>query len=391
MKHKIPPHVIYVLEKLNMAGYQAYAVGGCVRDLLIGKEPDDWDVAASSKPEETMAVFDNTVPTGIKYGTVTVVAENKTVEVTTFRSDGNYFDGRRPESVQFCRDVLLDLRRRDFTVNAMAMDINGNISDPFGGKADLDKKLIRCVGKPSERFNEDGLRMLRALRFAATLGFSVEEETMQAIKSCGYLSANLSAERSSAELGKILCSVSPEYAKTAVDCKLLSKYISECDTEKINDLNRLPYDKNMRWAAFLISAEDEDKAALARKLRLDKKTIDFIKRTEEAISAGNFEDCENAKILAAIYGRKEVITAIFLSHIEKYDKLKTFLENTEILSRDELAVSGKDIVSLGLGPGPVLGKVLDALYLHAVKDPKLNKYEILMKIAEDMINKNNSK
>ena len=187
---KIPAYVRETLTALETAGHQAYCVGGCVRDSLLGRMPEDWDVTTSALPEETMKVFGNrAIPTGLKHGTVTVCCQEGKVETTTFRRDGVYADHRHPEQVTFTPDLTEDLARRDFTVNAMATDLRGTVYDPFDGQADLQEGILRCVGDPERRFSEDALRILRCLRFAAVLGFSVEPETGKALMTCRDLAA----------------------------------------------------------------------------------------------------------------------------------------------------------------------------------------------------------
>ena len=183
----IPREVCAVLQTLERAGHEAYIVGGCVRDILMGKPPHDWDVTTSALPEETMALFDHfAIPTGLRHGTVTVRSGETACEVTTFRTDGDYPDHRHPAAVTFTRSLLEDLQRRDLTVNAMAMDMRGTLHDPFGGQADIRRRVLRCVGEPERRFREDALRILRTLRFSATLGFAIGEDTHQALRAqCG--------------------------------------------------------------------------------------------------------------------------------------------------------------------------------------------------------------
>lgn len=202
---KAPKYVWAVLEALEAAGYEAWCVGGCVRDTLLGREPEDWDVTTSALPEEIMAVFgSHAFPTGLKHGTVTVRSQHQSVEVTTYRVDGTYHDHRRPDSVAFTRSLEEDLARRDLTVNAMAMDLRGTLRDPFGGQADLKAGILRCVGDPDRRFQEDALRILRVLRFAAVLGFSIEPGTATAIHQNRELLRDIAAERVQVEFFKLL-------------------------------------------------------------------------------------------------------------------------------------------------------------------------------------------
>lgn len=203
---RIPESVQKVLYELETAGYEAWCVGGCVRDTLLGRDPGDWDVTTSALPEETMAVFSgHAIPTGLQHGTVTVRRDHRSIEVTTYRVDGAYLDHRRPDSVTFTRSLEEDLQRRDFTVNAMALGLRGDLRDPFGGQADLEKGILRCVGDPDRRFNEDALRILRGLRFAAVLGFELEEQTAESIHRNRNLLREIAAERIQTELLKLLC------------------------------------------------------------------------------------------------------------------------------------------------------------------------------------------
>ena len=202
---EMPETVRNVLQTLEEAGYEAWCVGGCVRDLLLGKQPEDWDVTTGAMPEETMAVFGaNAFPTGMRHGTVTVRSGQQSVEVTTYRIDGAYLDHRRPDAVTFTRSLEEDLARRDFTVNAMAMDLRGELRDPFEGRKDLERGVLRCVGEPDRRFDEDALRLMRGLRFAAVLGFSVEEETARSIHRKKEGLRDIAVERIQTELMKLL-------------------------------------------------------------------------------------------------------------------------------------------------------------------------------------------
>ena len=202
----IPAYVQSILKTLAAAGHEAWCVGGCVRDTLLGRTPEDWDVTTSALPKETMALFDgHAFPTGLQHGTVTVRREHRTVEVTTYRLDGTYHDHRRPDSVTFTGSWEEDLGRRDFTVNAMALGLSGELRDPFGGQTDLGKRMLRCVGDPDRRFNEDALRILRGLRFAAVLGFTVDRATEESIRRNRGLLERIAVERIQVELSKLLC------------------------------------------------------------------------------------------------------------------------------------------------------------------------------------------
>lgn len=206
-KIKLPPAVDMLLERLRLCGFQAYVVGGCVRDSILGKDPYDWDICTDALPAEVMGVFgtDNVIPTGLKHGTVTVKLESDLYEVTTFREDGEYSDGRHPEDVHFVKDIKGDLARRDFTINAMAYNPSEGFIDPFGGRKDIMRGVIRCVGEPDKRFEEDALRILRAARFQASLGFSIDWKTAQAMNRLAPDLERVSSERIGSELHKLLC------------------------------------------------------------------------------------------------------------------------------------------------------------------------------------------
>lgn len=207
MNIQLPSYVVTALDCLSSAGYEAYIVGGCVRDSFLGRIPDDWDITTSAKPEETLKVFENfkTIETGLKHGTVTVIIEGSQLEITTMRVDGEYSDNRRPDSVSFTENITLDLSRRDFTTNAIAYNPQKGIVDPFGGAEDIKKGIIKCVGNPEKRFREDALRIIRGIRFSSVLGFEIEEETSRAIKEMKSLLNNVAAERKRVELLKLLC------------------------------------------------------------------------------------------------------------------------------------------------------------------------------------------
>ena len=246
----IPAGVRACLDALRRAGYGAYPVGGCVRDLLLGRTPGDFDVCTGARPERVMELFSRTAPTGLKHGTVTVLTEDGPVEVTTFRREGGYADGRHPDAVDFDATLAEDLARRDFTVNAMALDADGRVIDLYGGQLDLFRRLIRCVGDPDTRFAEDALRMLRAVRFAAQLGFAIEEGTLAAIRRNAHRAENLSGERIKAELEKILLSPRPEKAGELLRLGLLSHLGGSPDCPDLSPLRDVPAAPIPRWRGF---------------------------------------------------------------------------------------------------------------------------------------------
>ena len=246
----VPGPVRACCAALWAAGHQALPVGGCVRDALLGRAPGDWDVTTSALPEQTMALFEHTVPTGLKHGTVTVLLDGMALEVTAFRGERGYSDGRHPDSVTFGVGLTEDLARRDFTVNAMALGPDGEVVDPFGGQKDLARGLIRCVGDPDRRFREDGLRLLRAVRFAAQLGFRLEAGTRAALeRNAGGLD-RVSGERVKAELEKILVSGHPELAGTPVELGMLARFGAEARAVDLSGLAQVEAAPIPRWTAF---------------------------------------------------------------------------------------------------------------------------------------------
>lgn len=229
MKLQIPDKVNSIIETLRKNGYEAYAVGGCVRDMMLGRIPEDWDITTSAKPHDIKKLFRRTVDTGILHGTVTVLLDKDHFEVTTFRVDGEYEDNRHPKEVLFTSSLAEDLKRRDFTINAMAYNEQEGMIDLFGGMEDLSKRLIRCVGSASERFDEDALRILRAVRFSAQLGFEIDEETLDAVKEKAVLLKNISAERIRVELTKLLVSDYPERLRTLYETGITGVILPEFD------------------------------------------------------------------------------------------------------------------------------------------------------------------
>ena len=229
MKITLPRKVLMIINNLQLHGYEAFAVGGCVRDSILARRPEDWDITTSAKPEEIKRLFRRTVDTGIEHGTVTVIIGKDSYEVTTYRVDGAYEDGRHPKEVRFTSRLEEDLQRRDFTINAMAYNDDVRLVDVFGGMKDLNHHLIRCVGDPRERFSEDALRILRAVRFSAQLNFPIEPDTAEAIKELAPTLEKISAERIQAELVKLLVSPHPERIRDAYELGITKVILPEWD------------------------------------------------------------------------------------------------------------------------------------------------------------------
>lgn len=401
--NKIPGFVESVLKTLETGGHEAFLVGGCLRDMLLQREIHDWDVATSARSGETAELFDKTVNTGVRFGTVTVITDGGPVEVTTFRTDGAYSDGRRPDQVHFVDDLLEDLKRRDFTVNAMAMSRDGRLRDPFNGRGDLQRRLIRCVGDPRDRFSEDALRLFRALRFSAQLGFDIEEDTMAAMGACAPLCASLSAERVRDETEKILMSERPALVFRAIELGLFTGRISSLPMTlglpaafppgAFGDIDITPgfWDVRMRWAAFtavLVHRRLIDSAApFFKAMRLDTKTV---KSAGAGVAMALQEPLPQDKagikhVLAAVgvdAARCAAAADEMLRGGNAVRRVNDVISGGECYSFDALAVSGDDLMTLGLAQGVGLGTALKSLLDHVIEHPEDNKREVLLKLAE---------
>ena len=280
MKTEIPAEAERILQMLNERGYEAYIVGGCVRDMILGRQPEDWDITTNALPAQVKSVFRRTVDTGIQHGTVTVMMKGHGYEVTTYRIDGEYSDGRHPDRVAFTPSLAEDLKRRDFTINAMAYNRTTGLVDLFAGREDLKRGIIRCVGNPMERFGEDALRILRAIRFSAQLGFSIEEETGQAIRALAPSLAKVSRERVQAELTKLLLSSSPEKIRLVYDmgaAPYVSQAFCRAGSGECPIPAAIPAKKHLRWAAFLRTAGPETASKVLKDLKMDNDTTNRVR------------------------------------------------------------------------------------------------------------------
>lgn len=372
-----PKYVLQILEKLTAAGYEAYMVGGCVRDTLMRRRPNDWDITTSAEPDAVVSLFDRTVPTGIRHGTVTVLYGRGACEVTTYRLDGGYSNHRRPDGVRFTSSLEADLSRRDFTVNAMAMDASGGLRDPFGGREDISSGLIRCVGEPERRFSEDALRMLRAVRFAAKLGFEIEGRTLCAMLECANFTSSLSAERVAGEIRGILSSPRPDYVWSLVDFGLIAPYLSSSDIQAVcrEPLAPLPgYARLAHWcAALLKSGYIMSTELFLRSLKFDNRAIKTSRNAVEILRSGS----RDYKRLLRDYGRDAVLAAY-----PKHRKLRAILRSNECWSLDSLAINGEYLSELGYS-GKATGDALRALLDHVIDYPEDNEFNILCKLAQE--------
>ena len=440
MKIQLPEKVNTIIQTLQEHGYEAYAVGGCVRDSLLGREPGDWDITTSASPEETKKLFARTVDTGIEHGTVTVLLGKEGFEVTTYRIAGKYEDSRHPTEVIFTRNLREDLLRRDFTINAMAYNDTEGIVDIFGGMDDLKRKIIRCVGNARERFGEDALRIMRGVRFAAQLGFSLEKGTKEAMTELAPTLEKISAERIQTELVKLLVSDSPELIREAYHLGITAVILPEFDEmmrtgqetkyhrydvgeHTVQAVCNVPPDKVLRLTMLLhdvakpeMKTVDADGTAhfkghdirgeqkakeILRRLKFDNDTIhkvtklvrwhDYrmpaekknVRKAMSKISAELFPMyllVKRADILAhSMYRREEELEN--LSGLQKcYEEI---VADHECVSLKQLAVTGTDLIGIGMKPGKQIGEVLNELLRIVLEYPEFNNKEHLLRFVQN--------
>lgn len=436
MEIKLPRAVEEIIGKLNEAGYEAYIVGGCVRDTLLRKNPNDWDITTSATPAQVKAVFPRTVDTGIQHGTVTVMKGKRGYEVTTYRIDGAYEDARHPKEVTFTPDLREDLKRRDFTINAMAYHPNVGLVDLFGGRKDLEDHVIRCVGDPKERFSEDALRMMRAIRFAAQLDDRIEESTLAAVKELAPAIAKISAERIQTEMVKLLLSDHPEQFGNFYQCGLTAYFLPEFDrmmrTEQNNphhcytvgehtlrSLSCVRAELTLRLAMLLhdiakpMTKTTDERGVdhfrghpeygrkmageILKRLKFDNHTIAMVKGlvayhdrriepAEKAVRRAVHQigeeyfpalfEIRKADVMAQSgYQRKEKLAAIE-EGLRVYQKIK---KEQQCVSLKSLAVNGGDLIHAGMKPGREIGAVLEWMLQDVIENPSHNKKEYLLK------------
>jgi len=384
-----PKYIKTILKELETAGFKAFLVGGCVRDMLRDKRPQDWDICTSAFPDEVMSIFPHSQGTGLKHGTVTVIIGKHKAEVTTFRTDLGYSDHRHPQNVKFIADLAGDLERRDFTINAIAVPLSGLIIDPFHGRKDISKKLIRCVGDPHLRFEEDALRMLRALRFSARLGFDIDDSADKAIYAKASLAASLAPERVQAELEKILMSSHPAILGRALSYHLLDSYIQRPGaTADLRRLRYLPKNKQQRWAALgaklqkmqIIQSAEE----FLRSLRLDNTTIRCCSSGISIALDSPPSDKLGWKRILAEYGIDTALCAAaaidMLRPGSSIKELNAIIRSGDCFSLKRLAVTGDDLIRLGL-TGTEIGVVLKTLLAHVLEFPDENNKDRLLSLV----------
>lgn len=368
---KIPEKIKFVLRTLTQNGYEAYIVGGCVRDSLLGITPSDYDVTTSAKPEEILGLFDKTVPTGLKHGTVTVIIENEPIEVTTFRTEGEYKDFRHPQNVEFVTDLREDLSRRDFTVNAVAYNETVGLVDLFGGLSDLENKILRSVGDSDKRFKEDALRILRLFRFASQLEFTPEEKTLKSALKLQNGLKNISKERIFSEIVKAVNGKNPKAILPLINSGGL-EFLGICKTPEFTTID----DSDLRLFVFL-NTSSENPIEVLKTLKAPNRQIDFANKLLklQSIEMENKEDIKNALFLTDFNAVNS-----FLQLQEDEGKLKLLAEiikNKEPYLISHLAISGEDLKELGF-KGKEIGEILERLRQTVVCSPEKNRKEILM-------------
>ena len=428
----MPKGAEFIIRSLENAGFEAYIVGGCVRDGILGRDPEDWDITTIAKPDEIKRIFSHTVDTGIEHGTVTVLVPPEEVErgirsfeVTTYRIDGEYTDHRHPNAVSFTGSLEEDLARRDFTINAMAYHMERGIIDPFHGQEDLEKKIVRAVGKAKDRFAEDALRMMRGIRFSAQLDFSLDEEAYLGIESLKESLENVSKERIAVELWKLLASAHPDKVEMFFSTGL-APYITE-DFPKIQEsgipklLPFAPVEKIVRFGLFLRNVPDLARKIL-RDLKLDRESIEGGSHFAALFSEEEVESPYALRKRIARYGLKMVrdfyemrLALLQQDEEELYSPLESDLleakrrtgeiiitkkqaesivkerllwitkveSEKNCVSLSELMLSGKDLISLGISPGKRMGEILQLAFDRVLQEPKENEKEKLISYLQE--------
>lgn len=432
---QLPEKVNRIIHTLKEHGFEAYAVGGCVRDSLLGREPEDWDITTSAMPYETKALFGRTFDTGIEHGTVTVLLDKEGFEVTTYRIDGKYEDSRHPAEVTFTRCLEEDLLRRDFTINAMAFNEEDGLVDIFGGLSDLNAGMIRCVGNAKERFSEDALRILRGVRFAAQLGFSIEEETRRGMRELAPTLKKISAERIQVELVKMAVSKRPGLLRDAYELGITAQFLPEFDrlmtTEQetphhmynvgehtIHAMENVRADKVLRLSMLLhdmgkpaLKTFDENGCAhfkkhafesekiaktVLKRLKFDNDTLHKVTRLvyyhdyRMPATAKNVRKAMNTigKDLFPYYMEVRKADVMAQSLYKREEKLKNLdaieglyreiIKKDQCVSLKELAVTGKDLIEAGMAPGKEIGEKLNELLELVIEQPEMNQKEKLL-------------
>jgi tRNA nucleotidyltransferase (CCA-adding enzyme) len=397
----INPAAIQVCQKLNQAGFQAFIVGGCVRDLLLGLTPKDWDLATDALPNQIIRLFDKTIPTGIKHGTVTVLIGKESLEVTTFRIDGQYKNNRFPEQVFFVQKIEQDLGRRDFTINAIAYDpLTNHLVDPFQGIEDLDRKIIKCVGNPNTRFNEDALRILRAARLSAQLNFEIDLDTLLSMQYMRDKLSTLSIERINQELTKLLVSPSPSIGlQCLLEAQILPLISPLLSEDKILNINIDQCYGELETKLALLFHQSPSSTVYSELIRLKFSN----KQVKKIVFLLNLlEKFKNLSQLPSKSLYTSFIASIKNHAIDDYQStLNQFLIFTNALnistvilsrysntvfSKKQMLINGDDLINIGLPPGPIIKKILELCYLEILKNPEHNNKDYLLSWSSQYFN-----
>ena len=398
----LPKNVENIIERLKEHGFEGFAVGGCVRDSLLKKTPKDWDITTDALPVDMKKIFKKTFDTGIAHATVTVLMDGVGYELTTYRIDGNYSDGRHPDSVSFSKNLSEDLCRRDFTINAMAYSNKKGIVDLFDGRKDLQNGVIRAVGDAKKRFDEDALRMLRAVRFAAQLGFKIDDDTFEAIKEKAKLLSKVSKERIFVELNKSLCGDFAQNIKMVYTSGLY-RYIGK----EFAKLDKSIYDfyprkfhnkKHMYWAAFLENIENvEAVKKILFELKSDNATRNntylLVKELRNPLPSSD-EDIRWSlhRIGADLFCDYIEILKSDKKNVDILDKIDTIENRYSLILKENhayeismLDITGKDLMDLGISKGPKIGEVLEFLLKKVIENPLNNEKSSLLRLAKEFI------
>lgn len=382
-----PEKVIKIAEIMRKYGFRAYAVGGCVRDSIMGRDPSDWDMTTDASPEKMMEIFDaegiRTIPTGLKHGTVTVLLDGDTFELTTFRIDGGYTDSRHPDAVTFTRNLSDDLCRRDFTVNAMAADPladgeEGEITDLFGGCEDIKNRVIRAVGEPERRFNEDALRILRAVRFATVLGFEIDDETKSAARACRDGLSRVSVERKKVEIEKMLISSGADRGIALLFELGLEGYIHSDISMPERSLSELPARFEVRMAA-LFGGVDRPDLSILKLSRAESTGIKLL--CDKSAFCGEVSE-KNSRRLLAKYGELCEDAVVLHGSRELLELVKEQKAKDPCLKIADLAVSGGELKELGFEPRRI-GEIMAYLLESVIDEPDLNERGALISLARE--------
>lgn len=397
MNLNIPKKIERILQKINSAGYEAYIVGGCVRDCFLQRQPQDWDITTSAEPEQIKKIFNRTYDTGLQHGTVTVLWEGEHYEITTYRIEGKYDDCRHPNNVTFTKSLKEDLQRRDFTINAIAYHPQQGIKDYFLGQKHIEQKIIKGVGNATERFQEDALRMLRALRFSAQIGFDIEQSTYEALQQQKELIKKISVERIHDELEKMLLSKYLEKINLLWQSKLLneispilSQKMEQYGEEVIKQMKKSPFDRMIRWTIFLQYMEAKQGEAFLKYLKFDNDTIKtvvpLLKHLKDDIALGEYELRKKANEITV----EQLKRLLLIQQIQQKQNIKQLqqcfdkiLQRGDCITLKELAVTGEDLIKLGMAKGKQIGNMLHFLLDVVHKNPEKNSKEILLQCAKE--------